>query len=119
MRPIVNGNDEGVPIVTLEVKAGTRLRSVVCGTEIIVVRAKSTELDLRCGGRPMVPIDAEPAEKLTAEPGFADEPTLLGKRYSDSADTVEVLCVVAGPSTLSLGPTPLAVKGPRPLPASD
>ncbi len=105
--------------MTVEVKTGMRLRSAVSSTEIIVVRAGSGEMDLRCGGHPMLPAGADAAaEKLAAETGF-DEPTLLGKRYSDEGDTVEVLCVVGGSGTLSLGAAPLSVKGPRPLPASD
>ncbi|MCU1644355.1 MAG: Uncharacterized protein JWN03_4630 [Nocardia sp.] len=104
--------------MTLEVKTGMRLRSAVCDTEIIVVRATSKDLDLRCGGRPMLPAGATPTEKTPPEAGY-DDPTLLGKRYADSDDAIEVLCAVAGPSTLSIGEKPLSVKGPRPLPASD
>jgi hypothetical protein len=104
--------------MAVEVKSGTRLRSAVCGTEVIVVRAQVGELDLRCGGRPMVSLDAVPTEHATAEPGY-DEPTLLGKRYADDSELVELLCTKAGPSTLSIGDKPLSVKGPRPLPASD
>jgi hypothetical protein len=104
--------------VTVQVKSGTRLRSAVCGTEIIVVRSQVSELDLRCGGQPMLPHDSAPAEQAAPEPGY-DEPTSLGKRYADDEDVIEVLCTVAGPSTLTIGERPLSIKGPRPLPASD
>lgn len=104
--------------MAIEVKTGMRLRSAVCETEIIVVRAMSSDLDLRCGGRPMLPVGAAPTEKSGPAAGY-DDPTLLGKRYADSDDAIEVLCAVAGPSTLSIGEEPLSVKGPRPLPASD
>lgn len=62
--------------------------------------------------------DTEPVEKLQPQPGF-DQPTLLGKRYADESDALELLCCVGGTSTLSLGDELLSAKGPRPLPASD
>jgi hypothetical protein len=102
----------------VKVESGTRLRSAVCDAEIIVIRAQRSEMDLRCGGRPMLPRGDEPTERAEPAPGY-DAPTLLGKRYGDVAETIEVLCTVAGTSTLSLGDEPLSVKGPRPLPASD
>lgn len=104
--------------MSVKVASGTRLRSAVCDTEIVVIRARHGELDLRCGGRPMLPHGEAPAERVVPEPGFGT-PTLLGKRYGDAAETIEVLCTVAGASSLSLGDEPLAVKEPRPLPASD
>jgi hypothetical protein len=100
------------------VKTGARLRSAVCDTEVIVIRAQADELDLRCGGAPMLPEGASADTAAEPAAGFT-EPTLLGKRYADADDTIELLCTKAGASTLSIGDTPLAVKGPRPLPASD
>ena len=102
----------------VKVKSGARLRSAVCGTQIVVIRAQESELDLRCGGRPMLPLDAARVAPGAPEPGY-DTPTLLGKRYADEAETLEVLCTSGGKYALSLGAEPLAVKGPRPLPASD
>ncbi|HEX3785552.1 MAG TPA: hypothetical protein VHX38_38360 [Pseudonocardiaceae bacterium] len=99
-------------------KTGMRLCSAVCATEVIVIRAKAPELDLRCGGAPMLPEGAPEGTVSGPAAGFT-EPTLLGKRYSDADETVELLCTRAGASTLSLGDVPLAVKDPRPLPASD
>lgn len=104
--------------MTVVVKTGMRLRSAVGGAEVIVIRAEAGDVDLRCGGAPMV-ADGEPIPQgIEPAPGFT-EPMLLGKRYSDAEDTIELLCTKAGPATLSLGETPLTVKGPRPLPASD
>jgi hypothetical protein len=104
--------------MTLELKPGTKLRSVVCSTEVIVVRAPSEAVDLRCGGRALV-IDAAPAPS-DAEPesGF-DEGTLLGKRYTDEAKSFELLCTKAGRGSLSLGDVVLQLSGAKPLPASD
>ncbi|HEY4457617.1 MAG TPA: hypothetical protein VGN81_25110 [Pseudonocardiaceae bacterium] len=104
--------------MSVVIKSGVRLRSAVCDTEVIVIRANADELDLRCGGETMLPEGVPTPESVKPVPGFT-EPTLLGKRYSDRDETVELLCTKAGATTLSLGDEPLAVKGPRPLPASD
>ncbi|WP_063058831.1 hypothetical protein [Nocardia sienata] len=100
------------------VKTGTRLRSQVCSTEVIIVRAADSLADLRAGGVPMVPIDgAAPDSGGSPQEGFADG-NLIGKRYVD-ADGAEVLVTKAGAGTLSVGDTPLTIKEAKPLPASD
>ena len=38
----------------MQVKMGSRLRSAVCSTEVIVVRAPSSDVGLTCGGAPML-----------------------------------------------------------------
>ncbi len=102
----------------MEMKAGARLRSVVCETEVVVVRAPTDEVDLWCGGRPMVAIDDAVEPGGTPEAG-QDTGTLLGKRYGDEASGLEVLCTKAGAGSLSLAGVALPVKGAKPLPASD
>lgn len=98
-------------------KSGTRLRSQVCDTEVMVVRPGDGEPDLTCGGHPLVAMDAGPA---TLEPADGlDGGTQLGKRYTDADGTLELLVTKAGRGTLGLGSTPLEIKGAKPLPASD
>ena len=46
-------------------------------------------------------------------------PTLLGKRYADDELGLELLCTQGGDGALSIGDTPLLVKGAKPLPSSD
>ena len=99
-------------------KAGTRLRSAVCDTEVIVVKAPGGDVDLRCGGHPMLALDADRPGGLSAEAGF-DKGTALGKRYTDDDGALELLCTKAGPSSLSIGDTPLGLKEAKPLPSSD
>ena len=99
------------------VKTGTRLRSQVCTTEVIIVRAADSLDDLRAGGVPMVPIDGGAAGGGSPQEGFADG-NLIGKRYVDDGGA-EVLVTKAGAGTLSVGATPLAIKEAKPLPASD
>jgi hypothetical protein len=103
--------------VGLQLKAGTRLRSVTDTTEVVVVKTPAEPVDLRCGGRPLVAMDAEMTpERIDA--GF-DGGTQLGKRYADEALGLEILCTKGGDGSLSVGDVVLDVKGAKPLPASD
>jgi hypothetical protein len=98
-------------------KVGTRLRSAVDTTEIIVVKAPADDVDLRCGGAPMLEAGAEsPGGTIDAAHAGG---TALGKRYVDAAETLEVLCTKAGEGSLSLGGEPMVLKEAKPLPASD
>ena len=98
------------------IKNGTRLQSQVCDTQVIVVRAADSLDDLRCGGQPMVAMDAHKAGGAP-DPAFS-EGNAMGKRYVDEAGA-EVLVTKAGGGTLSVGTTALALKEAKPLPASD
>ncbi|WP_280507352.1 hypothetical protein [Nocardia flavorosea] len=98
-------------------KTGIRLRSQVCTTEVIIVRAADSLDDLRAGGVPMVPIDGPAPSGGGPQEGFADG-NLIGKRYVDDQGA-EVLVTKAGAGTLSVGATPLTIKEAKPLPASD
>ena len=106
-----------------DLAAGTRLRSAVCSTEVVVIRApaKLTGSDeLRCGGRAMFHIDAAQAHRPTGEgpaEGY-DAGTQLGKRYADESG-LELLCTKGGAGSLSLGEKLLEQKGAKPLPSSD
>ena len=40
----------------MKLKAGTRVKSAVCATEVMVIQAPDADLDLRCGGAPMLAI---------------------------------------------------------------
>ena len=66
----------------------------------------------------MVPVDDERPEGLSVQSGFEGE-LLVGKRYTDEAGTIEVLCTKAGTSALSIGDDLLARKDAKPLPSSD
>jgi hypothetical protein len=102
----------------LEMKPGARFRSAVCETEMAVVKAPGEPIDLRCGGHPVLPITAERPSGLSPEAGF-DEGTVLGKRYTTEAGTLEVLCTKAGPGSLSVADVLLHLKDAKPLPSSD
>ncbi|HET6949213.1 MAG TPA: hypothetical protein VFI47_02500 [Acidimicrobiales bacterium] len=102
----------------VEVKPGTRLRSSVCAAEVVVVKAPAGELDLRCGGHPLVPHGEQGPQGLPVEPGF-DGDVLIGKRYTDGSGDIELLCTKAGASALSVGDEVLERKDAKPLPSSD
>ena len=102
----------------MQLKTGARYRSQVCDTEFIVVRPLPGDIDLTCGGHPVVDIKAEPAPDLALEQG-ADGGSQLGKRYTDASAKLEVLVTRAGNGTLALEGQPLALKEAKPLPASD
>jgi hypothetical protein len=97
-------------------KVGQRLLSVASSAEIIVVRAPADAGDPTCDGVTMVenrppggaPPDDSPADQI-----------LLGKRYANDDETVQLLCVKGGAGVLAVDGAPLHVMGAKPLPASD
>jgi hypothetical protein len=107
---------------TVPVKPGSRLRSIVCNTEVIVVRAPAEEVQLSCGGQPMEVIVRGSAGTERSPAGIdpaLSSGTLLGKRYVAADSELEVLCTKAGAGTLSLGGAPLTVRNSKSLPSSD
>lgn len=99
-------------------KPGTRLRSAVCATEVMVVAAPKDDVDVRCGGEPLLPITESRDESKSPAAPHA-EGTQMGKRYVDEAGSIELLVSKPGEGSLSLGDAPLTVKGAKPLPSSD
>lgn len=99
-------------------KAGTRMRSAVCKTEVMVIAAPAAEVELHCGGTPMIPSAQTPPEGGKPASG-ADGGTLLGKRYVTAAGDLELLCVKPGDGSLSVNGETLGLKEAKPLPSSD
>jgi hypothetical protein len=97
-------------------RAGTRLRSTACDTEVVVVRAAGDSPVPHCGGFEMTSQEEPRPPGRTPAPGL-DGGTLLGKRYADAS--VEVLCTKGGAGTLSLAGEVLELRSARQLPASD
>ena len=100
-----------------QLKPGTRLRSAVCATEVMVVAAPADEVDLRCGGAPIIAIDADPSGDPVSE--GAAQGTAMGKRYVNGAGDVELLCTKPGDGSLGIGDVLLEIKSAKPLPSSD
>jgi len=95
-------------------KPGTKLKSAVCDTEVMVIRG--SEGAVACGGAPMVA--ERSGEAGEPDPAFATG-TQMGKRYVDAAGTVELLCVKPGKGSLSLDGVALTIKEAKSLPSSD
>jgi hypothetical protein len=102
----------------MELKAGARLKSAADETQVVVVRAPAGEVDLTCGGHPLVPLDADVAGDMAVEAGH-DGPTQIGKRYADDTVGIELLCTKAGAGRLFVNGEPLPLKEAKPLPSSD
>ncbi|MGA4788956.1 hypothetical protein [Nocardia sp. AB354] len=97
-------------------RPGEQLASTVCGTKVVVVRAPADASPvLTCGGSPLVPAASAPP----AAPAAAEPVTLIGKRYVDAADSVELLCTSSGSGELRCDGTPMTIKAAKALPASD
>ena len=100
----------------MDLKPGLRLRSQVCSTELIVVRAAAVELT--CGGAPVIPHGDQPDAALNIDPTLSAG-NQLGKRYTDDSGALEILVTKQGEGTLADGTKPLPLKEAKPLPSSD
>jgi hypothetical protein len=101
----------------MELKPGTRLKSAVCDTEMIVVRAPAEPVNLECGGHPMVALGDEVPAGLELDAAHSAG-TPVGKRYA-SESGLELLCTKAGAGSLSIDGEPVPLKDAKPLPSSD
>lgn len=95
-------------------KPGTKLKSTVCNSEVMVIRGG--DQIVQCGGAEM--LAEAPADKGSVNADFAAG-TQMGKRYVDEAGTVELLCVKAGEGSLAIDGKALHIKDAKPLPSSD
>jgi len=101
----------------MKLEAGARLKSAVCDTQVMVVAAPDGDVDVSCGGVPLVALDADTAG---GEPAAdASDGSLIGKRYVDESGELELLCTKAGAGSLAVGGQALGLKGAKPLPSSD
>lgn len=95
-------------------KPGTKLKSAVCDTEVMVIRCGEGRIE--CGGAPM---EENKSAELGALNADFSAGTLMGKRYVDADGKFELLCVKPGKGSLSVDGTALSIKDAKPLPASD
>ena len=101
-----------------KLKVGAKYSSAVSDAQIMIIRSSLAEGDLRCGGAPML------AEGESAAPGAAldsgqSEGVATGKRYTDAAGRIELLCVKGGEGTIALDGEPLGPRLAKKLPSSD
>jgi hypothetical protein len=103
--------------MAVKFRAGQQLVSAVDSTAVIVIRAPATECAVTCGGVAMA-VAGQPVTAAEADPSLMGG-TQIGKRYTDEADTIQVLCTKAGIGTLAVDGKPLQIQAAKPLPASD
>lgn len=99
-------------------KAGARFKSAVCDSQVMVIKAPAGEHDLRCGGVPMLAATDPTAASGSPDAAHATE-TLIGKRYVNADESLELLATKGGKGSLSLGAEALGIKQAKQLPSSD
>ena len=102
----------------MELKPGSRWKSAVCDTEVVVVRATAQPISLECGGQPMVAHAAAKPEGVALDATHAGG-TQPGKRFADDVSGVELLCTKGGKGSLSIDGRAIGAKEAKKLPASD
>src|SRR3954467_433770 len=102
----------------MELRPGLRLASAVSDTEVVVVRAPGGDVEVGCGGAPMVEAGQPKPDGATLDASLG-EAAAIGKRYADEEAGLELLCTKAGEGALTLNGNVLLLKGAKPLPSSD
>jgi hypothetical protein len=102
----------------MDLKPGSRWKSAVCDTEVVVVRPPKEPASLECGGQPMIPHAAAKPAGLSPAEALATG-SQAGKRYTDEATGMEILCTKGGAGALSIDGRPIEIKEAKKLPASD
>jgi hypothetical protein len=102
----------------MELKPGSRWKSAVCDTEVVVVRAVKEPAELQCGGHAMVAHNTEKPTGLTLSPEFSGG-TQPGKRFADEVTGLEILATKGGAGSLSIDGRAIGAKEAKKLPASD
>jgi hypothetical protein len=97
--------------------AGTRLKSTVCTTEVMVISAPDEAIELSCGGAPMTNGEGG-GNGGSVDPGHAGG-THLGKRYVSEDGSLEILCVKPGDGSVAVGGAALKLKDAKKLPKTD
>jgi len=102
----------------MELKPGSRWKSAVCTSEVVVVRPSKSSVTLECGGHSMVSAGTEISGGAELADAHANG-TAAGKRYFDEESGIEVLGAKPGNGSLAVNGRPLQLKEAKPLPASD
>ncbi|CAN5587928.1 hypothetical protein BH10ACT2_BH10ACT2_15870 [soil metagenome] len=104
--------------MTLPLKPGTRLFSTVCSTELIVVKAAGTPVDVTIGGAVPVLASADRSGDGAVVPEFGGG-AAMGKRYVDAEGAIELLCTKPGDGLPAVNGVLLHIKDAKAMPASD
>ena len=102
----------------MRLRPGQKLHSAVCNAQFVVVRAPDADVDLGCGGAPLVEDGQDAPAGATLDATLGDA-ALLGKRYADEELGLELLCSRPGEGAVTVDGRALPLKGAKPLPSSD
>lgn len=102
----------------MELKPGSRWKSAVCDTEVVVVRPPKSAISLQCGGQEMVAHSATKPTGVAISPDFSGG-SAVGKRYNDADTGLELLCSKAGAGSLAIDGRAIFAADAKKLPASD
>lgn len=101
----------------MDLKAGTRLVSKCCDAEVMVIKSPGRG-SVSCGGHEMCLANEKSGSTKSLKPDLSNG-ALIGKRYTDADQSIELLCVKAGKGSLALNDTVLKEKEAKKLPSSD
>ncbi|UPW08608.1 hypothetical protein M1C59_21615 [Gordonia terrae] len=101
----------------MKLRVGLALASAVDETNVIVTRVADGDVSLTCGGAEMIEKGSTPP-KAEADPAQMNG-AVIGKRYVNAADTVEVLCTRGGEGSLAVDGELLVTAQAKTLPSSD
>ena len=98
-------------------KAGGRLKSAVCDTQVMVIAVPAGDVALTCGGAAML----EPTSTAARTPIHPEHKngTQIGTRYVNADGSLELLCTKPGEGSLAVAGAPLKLKEAKALPSSD
>ncbi|MET0781056.1 MAG: hypothetical protein ABWZ16_06025 [Microbacterium sp.] len=100
-------------------KVGQRYRSENTTTQVIVMRGTADDITLECAGLPMVALDPTSPPPGPSNGAAGPNALQVGKRYTDEATGLEVLCTAAGEGPVSIDGRPLVTAAAKLLPSSD
>jgi len=102
----------------MQIKVGQALKSAVDDTAVIITKAPGEDASLTCGGVEMYVKGGEAPAGAEADPGQM-KGSVIGKRYTDAAGRIELLCTMGGDGSLALDGELLEQQQAKSLPASD
>jgi hypothetical protein len=103
----------------MHLKVGQTLKSMVDTTTLIVMRTAPEDVDVLCGGEPMGGSASANSANVAAPDSRRDAGCRLGKRYIHHRSGLELLCVKAGQSLVTVDGEHLQMLESKQLPSSD
>ncbi len=104
-------------MATAALKAGSRFKSAVSDAQVMVIKAPPGEHSLSCGGTDMLAASAESGDAQLDATDVGE--VLIGKRYVNEDESLELLCTKGGKGSLSCDGGLLEIKQAKQLPSSD